>query len=173
MAKGKYSSVIGKLEKEAPADPSWQERVEEAKKEILDGATPVPESLGKEYAKWRRVKADIQDELSVINLKLEALEQLLIDSQDQDVPGWGLYGAQPNAMRLANGSVIAVNWEPHAKVEDPAVFRQWCVDNGLEMSLRLMPMTTESIARERLLAGLAPPDGVAVKARPKISFTGK
>lgn len=69
------------------------------------------------------------------------------------------------SLRLASGASVSKYDEPVAKVVDKEAFRQWCIENGYERQLRLWPSTTTTIAKERTLAGEAPPDGVEVTVR--------
>ena len=137
-----------------------------------DGApeSHTPESLARLYI-------HVTDELERLEavryyrqMRLTAIEQMLIDSHEANQPGWGLYGAAPHTVKLASGACLDVQPEPEAKVEDRESFRLWCIANGLEEKLQLWPSTMAAIAKERLLEGLAPPDGVAIKVRSKVKY---
>lgn len=104
-------------------------------------------------------------------MRIAALEQLLAESEEQEQPGWGAYGAKPNALRLEDGTTIRVQEEPACKVENPDAFRMWCIANGYENSLRLWPSTTEAITRERLKRGEKEPDGVHAYRWKKVVLT--
>ncbi len=130
----------------------------------------TPESLARLYAKVRSELDALENVRYWRQVRANALEQMLIESHEQDMPGWGRYGAGADTVKLPSGSRIDVGIEPDVKVEDKERFRKWCIANGLEGALQLWPSTTASITKERLLAGVALPDGVAVTVRQKIKF---
>ena len=185
---GKYDRVLSNLPTLPPEDDSYQAKVNEAKSTLRAAETHTPESLARAYQAMRLGtgpmpkqeqrdqlvsllgKEGLEDLLYDANLKLEALEQLLIESHDGDETGWGQYGAKPNAVRLSSGATIRVQVEPTGKVLDKEKFRQWCLANGLEQKLQLWPSTMKSIAKERLLAGATMPDGVEVYTMSKIVY---
>jgi hypothetical protein len=168
---GIYSEIVAKLPTLPPEDPSYQEKLDELKRTLRAEATQTPESLAKEYSIARAAKDELSEDLYVINQRIAALEQMLTESQDSDEPGWGRYGAKPNALRLASGAVVRIDHEPYPKVEDKEAFRLWCLANGLEKSLQLWPASTAAITKERLLAGQSEPTGVVAYARAKVVFT--
>jgi hypothetical protein len=168
---GKYSEVVKTLSREPVKDTAYQTRVDEKKAEILRTLQEVtPESLGKAYAMSRALKDDIEGELSLLNLELAALEQLITTSHEAGDPGWGAYGASPDTVRLPTGASISVGVEPLTAVEDKEAFRVWCIDNGYEHQLQLWPSTANAMVKDRLLEGLSTPDGVRVYMRNKILF---
>lgn len=115
-------------------------------------------------AKWvefRDEKDGMEDLLSETERELAVLRVLFIKAAAAE----GIDG-----VKLASGRAVSHAVEPHATVEDPEKFRVWCIENDLERSLRLMPQTTEALTRERLLAGLAPPPGVKIWLRDKLTL---
>jgi hypothetical protein len=164
----KYADVIKDLPMLPPDDLSYQAKIDEIKAQIKSENVHVPESLAREYQVVRTAKEDLAEQLSLIQMRLTAVEQLLIEAYDEDDPGFGLYGAAPNTIKMKNGASIAIQMEPTGKVEDKETFRRWCIENGLENSLQLWPTTMVAITKERLLNGLAAPDGVKAFTRPKI-----
>ncbi len=129
----------------------------------------TPESLAKLYLQVREELDELEAVRYQRQVRVAALEQMLIESHEQDTPGWGLYGASEDAIKLPNGMTVTVGIEPDVKVADKEQFRKWCVANGLEEALQLWPSTTASITKQRLLAGVALPDGVAVTVRSKVT----
>src|SRR3990167_2114117 len=164
----KYAGVLDGLAPLPPELPAYQQKIDALKAEMRAAETHTPESLAVEYTKVRAVKDRLADELSLVQERVTALEQMLTESLDKDEPGWGLYGASPTTVKLANGASVAVQYEPQGKVEDKEAFRQGCVENGLEKSLQLWPSTMTAIVKERLLEGQPPPAGVAAFVRAKI-----
>jgi hypothetical protein len=185
---GKFDAIIGNLPELPVEDLAYQEKIDKIKEEIKSEQIQTPASLADGYAAARFGTVDLSllDEdfkkqmiemLGVNGLdalqkeaqkKLTAYEQLVAESWDADDPGWGMYGATPNMLRLQSGASISVQPEPKCKVEDKEAFRKWCIANGLENSLQLWPSTMESLSKERLLNGLAVPDGIRAFVRNKI-----
>ena len=163
----KYANVIPGLPVLPPEDPSYQAKIEEIKGN-LSTTLQTPNDLAEEYQIVRTAKEDLADQLSIIQMRLTAVEQMLIKAYEDDDPGFGLYGAGPNTVKMPNGASVAIQIEPVGKVEDKESFRLWCIANGLENSLQLWPSTMVAITKERLLKGEAAPDGVRAYAKPKI-----
>lgn len=171
---GKYDAVIENLKPAPIVDPDdlkYQEKVNAAKLELtVDAETGeifklTPDQLAAAYATLRAKKAEISTLLYPLQVKIVALEQMLVASWDDDEDGWGTYGAGPNTVKLRDGTAVDVDAQPEGKVEDKEKFRLWCLANGLEHKLQLWPSTMNAIAKERCLAGAAPPDGVVMSRR--------
>lgn len=175
--KGKYADVMDGLNPAPPADLAYQERVDMAKfaeepalggRKIVEVETTDVASL---YAVLRHECAKLDAAKSLLNVKVEACEQVLVSRQEAQLGPWGQYGVEDNALRLATGDTIRVQEEPSPRVVDKEAFRLWCIENGYERQLQLWPTTTAAIAKERLLAGEAQPDGVEVNSYKKVVFT--
>ena len=183
---GKYEAVIGGLEPLPPENPSYQEKVNAYKAEISAAVVHTPESLAQVYEKIRRGTGNpidkdfletliellgddgISDLKSECDKRMLAVEQMLATSHDGDEPGWGMYGANDNAVRLPGGSSISIEKEPTGKVEDKEAFRKWCIADGLENSLQLWPSTMNAIVKKRCLDGLPEPDGIKIYSKIKV-----
>jgi hypothetical protein len=196
----KYEKVLKDLAPLPAEDPSWQQEVEKMKSQIGESTvqmdllfaaaenfrdevmdvlakpfaetkiTWTPDSLAKYFRMLRTAKDAMGEVESEINIRLEALTQMLVKSHDEDETGWGMYGAPASTVRMSDGGAVRIEYEPTGKVEDPRKFRTWCVENGLEDSLMLWPSTTQAIVKERLLDGKETPDGIKAYARPKIKL---
>jgi hypothetical protein len=174
---GKYDDVLPKL-KPAPLEGEGlkrQEKIDAVKKalktnEAGEALILLPDQLASIYAGERAKLAELKAAESVIQLKIDALEQLIVDSWDKEEDGWGAYGASPNVIRLRDGSSVLVEPQPEGKVEDKEKFRLWCIANGLEKQLQLWPSTMNAIAKERCLAGEPQPDGVSVYLRTTVKL---
>lgn len=116
------------------------------------------DKLGLMYHNLRAKKEKLKDELSTIEIALEATTQLLVDSAED--PAWGAYGAPKNALRLVSGEKIEVRPEPYSTVFDRDLVRQWAMSEGLERLLTINWQTINSITKELLLKGKAEPPGV-------------
>lgn len=164
----KYDSILPSLPSLPVADQSYQAKVDKVKADIpqADAAT-----LSKAYAALRKLRDDVEDELSAVNLQIEAYTQLLVASQDAGEEGWGAYGASDNTLRLVTGDKVEIRKEPYAVVKDKEAHRAWAIAQGLDRLLSLPWQTTNSLAKELLMKGEQPPDGVEVFGRSKIVFT--
>jgi hypothetical protein len=167
---GKYDAVLqGKPNLPLESNPSRQMEIDQLK-EKYEGASA--EILAMEYSIARHKRDLLRAQESELQLELDTLMQMLVDSEDQKIdPAWGAYGANDNAIRLPNGDTLRINKEPASTVVDPEAFRQWCIANGYERKLQLHAGTRESIVAERMLAAEPPPDGLEVGTWSKLTFT--
>jgi hypothetical protein len=161
---GKYAAVLPGLPKFVE-ESSYQEKVNQVKQTITNRDAVA---LAQEYVEVREVKASLEEDLYLANMKIAALEQLLDDSQERQAAGWGDYGVKDNALRLPSGATIRVHREPYGQVKDKEAFRLWCIANGYERQLQLWPATMNALVKERLLVGEAEPDGCEAFAKTKV-----
>lgn len=182
---GKYAHIITDLKPLPVADPSYQEKVDAAKRAITNRD---PFRLAARYAALRRGtgpeltkeesdalvarlgKEGIKALASKCELLVKAHEQLLDASQAAKEPGWGTFGVKENAIRLPSGETIRIQKEPYGKVVDAEAFRLWCIANGYETKLHLAYMTMNAIVKERLLAGEAEPDGTEAFSYTEVQY---
>jgi hypothetical protein len=169
MAKkpGKYAGVIDNLDALPVENQQYQDKIDTIKAELRPSLSTT-ELLAKEYAAVRESKEELKDQLSIIQERLTAIEQILYESFDQGEDGWGDFGAGENTLRMKFGGSVSVQLEPVGKVLDKEAFRLWCIANGLENSLQLWPSTMNAIAKERCVKGEPNPDGIKVFFQPKI-----
>ena len=121
--RGKYEDCIDRLTPLAP-EPTYQAKVEEAKQKFAGlGATQLVD----EYVMLRKDKEQLEAEVKAFNLRIEAVTQLLVLSQDKGEEAWGRYGVKPNALRMENGDTVRVKSEPYGQVKDKEAFRLWCI----------------------------------------------
>jgi hypothetical protein len=150
--------------------PQRQEQIDRLKETTYKDLDAV--RLAAHYSVIRRERDELRAQESLLQLELDTLTQMLIESEDAGTdPAWGAYGANDNAIRLENGAGLRINKEPASKVVDPDAFRQWCIDNGYERKLQLHAGTREAIVAERLLEGMPAPKGVEVGSWSKLTFT--
>jgi hypothetical protein len=176
---GKYDAILPSLRPAPPQDLSRQEKIEKIKEEELlaikeeDGVYGItnPTSLADRYIVLRDLEEKLKEELSAVTLQLDAYEQMLADSQETNVGGWGEYGVNEKALRLPDGTTIRVDREPYGQVKDKEAFRVWCIANGYERQLQLWPSTMNAIVKERLLVGQPEPDGCESFSKFKIVLT--
>ena len=120
----KYDTVLPLLPKLPPEDPSRQSQIDAVKASVVQRNAAA---LAEGYVLLRATKDEAVARLAVIQLRLEAYEQLLTESQEAGAEGWGAYGVKDNALRLASGETVRVQPEPYGKVVDKEAFRLWCV----------------------------------------------
>jgi hypothetical protein len=115
---GKYSAVISSLPRMLSTEAPYQERVEQVKAAI--SADPDFElhaaTLAHEYAGLRAEKDKAEEVVSEINLRLEAVSQLLSDYYE-------IEGV--SSLKTESGQSVAVQLEPYARVVDKDVNRRW------------------------------------------------
>lgn len=159
MATGKYAKVIDALPKFPHTDLEQQERVNLIKAKLTADLPRQAATYAQLFAQLRNEKDALEDELSDLNTKIEAVSQLLVDQYEAE---------GTHAIKLETGHSVTVQNEPYAQVQDRDTFRTWCIEAGLERSLMLPWQTTNALTKERLLAGLPEPDGVAIYSKPKL-----
>jgi hypothetical protein len=108
------------------------------------------------YAATRTVVDTLGDLKSAAQLLQDAYERLMVEKMEEEGVA---------SLRLESGASVSTYMEPYSKIVDREAFRNWCIDNGYEPQMQLLWMTTNAIAKERTLAGEAPPDGVEVTAK--------
>lgn len=146
---GKYAHLEGKLPRTLNTDAKHQEKVDALKASLVVERSPA--SLAQAYASLRREKDELSEQLSELQVRVDAVAQLLAEAYENEGVA---------SLKLGDGSSVSVQLEPSAKVEDKEAFRLWCIANGLERSLQLWPSTTNALVKERLLEGAPEPDGV-------------
>jgi hypothetical protein len=162
---GKYEHLIDKLPRLLGTEPKYQEKVELVKAAMLEelGADFIPAvDLAKTYADLRAEIDAIEAQLSEANLRLESTSQLM--TEQFEVEG-------TSSLTIKGLGSIRTQYEPYSKVEDKEKFRLWCIKNGFEQSMVLPWQSTNSVTKERLLAGLPEPDGIVAHAKVKIVLT--
>lgn len=137
---------------------SRNEKVLEAKNAI--GKLP-PGKLCEKYRLFRIAKDAIAEDLSDINLQIEAISELLREAYE---------AAGIRSLKLVSGGSIGIHPEPKAQVIEKETYRLWCLKQGLESQLALVWATTNSITKNLLLAGQPEPDGVKAYMLYKISY---
>jgi len=152
---GKYSHLIDNLIRTLNTDAKHQEKVDAAKATI----SGTPADLADLYRTLRGEKDELNDQLSEIQVRVDAVAQLLSDAYEQQ----GI-----TSLKLDDGASVSVQLEPYARVEDKEAFRLWCLANGLERSMALPWTTANALTKERLLEGAPEPDGVTAVAITKI-----
>jgi hypothetical protein len=142
----KYRDIASGL----PRKPEpFQDAVTAAKRLVV---AQTPAELASQLVTIRAARADAKEALSLVNVSLVAVEQLLVDAFE---------AAGVTSLVLDSGESLSTQIKPYARVEDKHSFRAWCVREGLSDALALPWQTTNSLVSERLLEGLPEPDGVS------------
>lgn len=152
---GKYATIVPKLPKYVDPDQTRAKRVQTTIDSIRSTATERGETINTGhlaacYAELRKEKDALKEKLSSIELEIEAFSKMLEDAYEAD----GI-----TSQRLLDGGSVSVEYQPYGSIVDPLAFRSWCIKNGYETEMRLMPATVQSIIKERLVNGEPEPDG--------------
>lgn len=163
---GKYTSVIDKLPRLTATKSEFdggifQEKVDKKKAEISISSSVA---LAELICNLRDQKDNLDEQMSVVNLELEAVSQLLVDAYEAE-------GVE--TVKLDRGPSVSVQMEPQIRVLDKEQFRLWCLDNGMEREMVLPYQTSNGLVKARLLNGEPNPEGADVAARPKIVVRGR
>jgi hypothetical protein len=153
---GKYTQVLRGLPSYKGEDASFFEKVV-AKRLTLGVLSATQAAAG--YAAARTKKDMIDEELSKHSVELAAWESAMHDAFESE----GV-----SSVKLSTGESISTFPEPYAQVANPSAFREWCLgQEGLSDRMTLAWATTNSIAKERLLAGEEPPPGIEIYVKTK------
>ena len=148
---GKWSGLKTALPK-APIEEGFQSSVNLQKQEYIDkGLTRADQ--GREFCLLREKKDTHEEEIRKINVKLEALSQLLIPALESD--GMDMF-------RLETGESLSIKDEPYASVENKPMFLNWIKSSGLEDLLTVHYQTMSAMVKERLQKGMQVPPGLKV-----------
>jgi hypothetical protein len=153
---GKYTKLRGKL----PAfveETAYQDKVNDEKSLILADAENPGEAnvnwLAALFAQCRKVKDNLEEEISECNVKLEALSQLLVNAlEDQSM----------EKITLSSGATGFIQDTPYPIVRDKEKVMAWIKKNKMTSLLGVNYQTLKGVTNERLVAGQPPPDGVEV-----------
>ncbi len=189
---GKYAHVVHKLPLFPGDDPDRKALLEELKLIIV--APPAPDDVvgnvtdliteiearvkallaverraaaGKlwasEYARLYAELRMIRDKMgswdASVGLLLEAYQELMTAQMEAE----GM-----EQLRLSTGQPVSTYLEPYCQIVDKEEHRQWCMAEGLERQMVLPWSTSNSLAKQRLLAGEAEPPGTKMFAKTKV-----
>lgn len=146
---GKYDAFKSKLPK-FQQEPSFQEAVEAVK---LQYQALSAAELAKTFSLERRRKKDFEEQLTDLNVGLEALSQLLVEN----------FEAQGLAkLQLASGETAYQQSEPYSSIIDQSALMKWVRKEKLQALLTLQWQTINALNKERLVAGKPPLPGTQV-----------
>jgi len=168
MAKkpGKYAHLTPLLPKFYGAEAAKKaDKVNELKKRIQSepGYIRSAVALSQAYIALRREKNRKKRELKEIQLRLDAVTQLM-DVQMREVEG-------TTSIELVNGDGVRIQEEPYFSVINAEENRLWALENGFERSMSLGWQKLNVTGKELLLEGEDLPAGTKVWALVKPVFT--
>jgi hypothetical protein len=159
VRKSKYSEILRDVEQTFGVEPDYQAKVDLVKQSILTNTPRTSSALLQKYFEARNDRDRVQIALYDANLRLEAVQQLLIRQMEAD---------NISSIRLAAGLGVSTWNEPLAQVRDPEAFRLWCLEQGLERKMTLHPSSIQSLVRKRLEAAEEEPPGIVIYSKPVI-----
>jgi hypothetical protein len=170
---GKYAHLIHKLPKIVSTEPTeYQDKIELLKAQLQHSLTEIsPVEYARVYRETLNAKAELEAEVYAANMQLEALSQLLIESQERQEDGWGLYGSPETTLRLANGDSVRVQPEPYTTTENRDLTRDWFIQEGLTRLLSVPWQTLNTYNKERLLHGAPEVPGTKIYVKTKLVYT--
>jgi hypothetical protein len=162
---GKYDHVIASLPRMLGEDPVYQQKVQAIKDAMrVDPDYKIHASfLAREYAAIRAEKERAAAALSEVNLRLEAVSQLMFDQ----------YEVEGVTSMDVDGRSVACRLVPYAKAEDKEAFRQWCLaDADLARKMVLPWATVNKLSGDMLANGEELPPGITVFAKQRFTLSG-
>lgn len=139
---GKYDRQLDSLPMLPREHSEYQDRVELAKAEFAEAKTAT--KLADAYVKVRREADKLDEQVKALNLRLEAVSQLLVDA----------FGREDlQLIKLGDGASVSVRPKPYPGVKDREAFRRWCLAQGMEHEMHLHFKTMEGLINQRLLNG--------------------
>lgn len=168
---GKYTHFRHKLPAfEQSADASglsaWFAKVDDYKQAFL-GTTEAEHAnaafLAREYAERDKRKKELEAEISQLNIELEALSQMGVESMESD-------GLQK--IDLAAGGYVRIDDRPYTSTEDRAKILAWIKKNKMQDLLTMNYQTLSAMNNERLVAGKALIPGTKIFMKTKLTVRG-
>lgn len=157
---GKWDKLSKRL-RALPPNPDYQLKVDEIKKEVKN--LPAAE-LAKRLDRARRAKDKLKLRLDLINVDIEAGNQLLLAWMDaQDV----------TQIRTRSGVLFSKKVEPYASVEDQDALFTWIKETRSKFLLTVQWQRLNSYVKDLLEAGKNPPTGVKVYLETSIVRRGR
>lgn len=171
---GKWDAVLKKLRR-APRDTDRDESIKEEVQRLTDGglaevgsvphmafSLPLEAAVSdsaQAYVRLRAHKDRLEEALSKTSFLLDAIGRMV-------ETGYEAQGI--TSVKLESGRSVSSQPEPVGVIENPIMFRDWCVKNGYKDQLTLPWSTMNAIVKERLEEGQEEPPGVKAYFRPKL-----
>ncbi len=166
---GKYAKLRGVVPAFVEEKP-YQDRINEEKQKILgvvSGEGANVNRLAALFAAGKAAKDALEEQVSVQNLRLEALSQLLCESlEDQAI----------EKLTLSSGATGFIQDTPYPQVKDREALYTWGEKEfGKKAWREMLTMnynTLKAITSERLVSGKPAPAGVEVFLKTQFRLRG-
>lgn len=194
---GKYDKILGRLTRVDDVEPGRQDAVNAAKTKIrtAEGFDPASSGLAAVYAGIRREKDALAEQISDVQVRLDAISQMIIAQfETEKISSLKLAPVLLEGVPILRPS-IRVELQPTASIVDAAAFRWWCLapaiqslmaipageiteerikeclSTGLANKMVVNTQTAISLTKDRLLEGEPEPDGIVANSYSKIVFS--
>lgn len=169
---GKYTHLRHKVpaydqSEEAKGMEAWYGKVNAWRLEFLgttDGEHANPAFLAAEYAKRDRLKKDLEEQISSLNIELEALSKLGVECMETG----GM-----EKIDLSIGGKVGIKDTPYTSVNDRKKIFEWIKKNKMTEILTVNYQTLSGMNNERLLAGKALIPGTKIFMKTKLSVSSR
>lgn len=115
------------------------------------------------YNAARGRKDELEADLKVVDLEIEAYSRLLVDRFE---------AAGETSKTFDGGTVLSLGDEPYPTVKDQALMMAWLKRKGLESLLTLNYQTMSSLVKNAIQEGSELPDGVDIFIKTKVTRRG-
>ena len=170
LAMGKYTELRHKLpafrESVDEGMRAWFAKVDEWKHAFLgteSGENANAAMLAREYAERDARKKSLEAEISQLNIELEGLSQLGVESMESN---------SMEKINLSTGGYVSISDRPYTSVVDRAAVFAWIKRNKMQELLTMNYQTLSALTNERLIAGKALIPGTKVFIKTKLSVRG-
>ena len=151
----KYASLKGKVAAFEP-EPEFQKKVEAAKREIVGDSEATDANvshLAMLFAQHQARKHDLEEQISDLNIGIEAISQLIVES---------LEGEDISSVKLDSGATVYLSYTPYPSVEDREKVMEWIKKNKMKSLLSVNYQTMKAMVSEQLAAGKPTIPGIKV-----------
>jgi len=149
-------------------EETFQDKVT-AWKRMMFGENPEDANLSmlaRELAEQKCAKDMLEEQVSEINIHIEALSQLIVEKMQAE---------SLEKVGLSDGSTCYVSYEVYPSVKDKAALLEWVKKHKMAASLSLPWQTLRGLCNDLSVAGKPMPEGVEcfLKTAARIRSNGK
>lgn len=149
-----------------PDNTPFQQKVDEAKLDFRShnregGPLENKVTMAKELRKIIRSKEELETQISELNVKIEALNQMLVDELEDE----GI-----TKFTLPEGLTTYQEQRVYVAIQDKEKFYEWIDANGLDDLYTVHSSTASALVKERLENGQELPPGAAAFLKASIRF---
>lgn len=156
---GKWTAYKNKLDP-FQQEPAYQDKVNEAKSAFQ---AMTASELGRAFSITRNEKRELEAQVKVYSVELEALSQLLVEHLEAN---------KLSKIGLDSGECIFIASEPYAQVEDREKCMAWIETKGLQALLTPHWRSLNALIKEQLINGEPIMSGVKVYFKVAARITG-